>query len=1106
MSFSTSSRAAVTLIATLLLTIAGSTAGVAEETTPKIAPQADKRMQDMSRYLSELKRFSVDADHSLELQIEGQEKQSRSDQRHVLLEQPNRLSVTPSDDGEGTVVCDGKQLFAYWPSGERYLLNEAPGTFADVLQQEAALLLGAGRTPVQYATGDWYKRAASEAESIALLEPETIDGVACDRIEILQSGMKFTLWIEQGDRPLPRKLLVERQLEEPDAKVDGPTQTLAYSNWNVEPEVTAESFAIVVPEDAEHVETLRTEEDPETAGPHPLLGAKAPDCELTLLDGAAQKLSDFKEKKVVVLDFWALWCGPCIAALPTVDQVATKFADRDVAFFAVNLGDEADAIREFLEKEKLKLPVAVAGESELGKLFHADSIPMTIIIDKQGVVQVVSIGFNDNLEQSLADEIEAVLAGKQLAKEALQEAREAQRGGKPIPAGEDAVTVREVAERQVAFNLRTSVEPYNTVGSRNKDWDDAAVKFLTEASRHFSSVEGCKTQAELVEMAEPLAEQGCDDPLVMYCHGAMLQDGVSDPASQAKAFELVERSYHGLVDRGYPANRTFAAAHRIFRTLTNDRAEPAKTEEYLALSEKHALESILQDDLQTDDGRTLYKHLNGFAESLPLERREQFCAAAQASAEKSPYVVNMLVGEYHIAAAWQARGGSFASEVSEEGWKGFGEHIGLARDAFEKAWKAAPKRPEAPTAMITVAMASSQSPEREMRRWFDRAVEAQLDYRPAYSNLMNGLLPRWHGSHEQMYQFGVECMETNRFDTDVPYEFCDAVWRIMQDNQNPLGKQYARRPGLYDNLQKVCQGYVAQGAARDAAWWKTVWLGFAYQAQQWDEAARLLNELDSTLDPDALSRFPLAADEVIQAVQLHASPHADAILAALAAADNGERSAAVDALNDLLEKEGLEPTITTLLASRLQGLNWNTDFENGEVVSLAPPADLQGWKVISGAWSGTPAGELAGESDRTGVILECQADFGTRWELTGEVEHGASPYRPWDAGILLNVDGNPQFSMMFNPGQSWVAAGPHDSLKRFRKPFACDGQTTKFVMRVDGDVVNVWLNDDLVIEDQEVPGLSDLTSSRVAIGAKYNWAGSHLTFRNLEIERLEPEK
>jgi peroxiredoxin len=743
-------RRATTLCATFSLAIACLAAARAEEAKPEINATADSRMQAMSKYVGGLKRFSVDVDHTIEIPSEDAETQRRSDQRHVIIDRPNRFAVTALEggDSEGTVIGDGKQLFAYWPSGQRYLLGDAPQSFNEILQEEAAQLLGSGRTVLQYATGDWYKQAIASATKITLLEPEQVDGVACDRIEVSQQRVKIVLWIEQGDHALPRKMEAIRQVEETDAEAKLPKQLVTYTNWDLEPEITDETFVIDVPEDAEHVDSLR-EEEPNDESPHSLLGAKSPDCELKLLEGGSQKLSDLKDKKVVVLDFWALWCGPCVAALPTVDQLAAKFADRDVAFFAVNLGDDEDEIREFLEKEKLKLPVAVDPESELGKLFGADSIPMTIIIDKQGVVQVVSIGYEDDLEQKLTEKIEAVLAGKQLAEDELKAARDAQRGGAPIPAGKEAFTAKQATEDQVDFNLRTSVDAYKKVGSRDDAWDDAAIEFLTQASRHFSSAKGHKSQVELIEMAEPLAEQGCDHPLVMYCHGAMLQDGMTDAAAQARALRLIEQSYHGLVERGYPANRPFAAAHRVYGALKGDAGQAEKAEEFLALSEKHALEAILLDDLETNDGRMLYSHLNAMAESLPQERREKFCEAAKAHEEKSPFVVNMLVGEHHLDAAWKARGTNFAPEVSDEGWKGFSEHMDLARDAFEKAWKAAPKRPEAPTAMVRVAMGASPSPEREMRMWFDRAVQAQLDYRTPYSHLIYGLLPRWHGTHER---------------------------------------------------------------------------------------------------------------------------------------------------------------------------------------------------------------------------------------------------------------------------------------------------------------------------------------------------------------------
>jgi len=173
---------------------------------------------------------------------------------------------------------------------------------------------------------------------------------------------------------------------------------------------------------------------------------------------------------------------------------------------------------------------------------------------------------------------------------------------------------------------------------------------------------------------------------------------------------------------------------------------------------------------------------------------------------------------------------------------------------------------------------------------------------------------------------------------------------------------------------------------------------------------------------------------------------------------------------------------------------------------LVPDGSLHGWKITAGNWTRTPEGGMRGESDSAGVMLECEAEFGTHWQIRGELVHGKSPYNPWDAVILLNVDGHPQYSMMFNPTEKWVAAGPYKKLKKHQQPFEPEGKTTKFVFRVEGNSVNIWLNEDLLVEDQEIEGLSDSLSIRLAIGAKYSWNGSILTYKNLEIEQIEPEK
>src|SRR5690349_4238380 len=83
---------------------------------------------------------------------------------------------------------------------------------------------------------------------------------------------------------------------------------------------------------------------------HPLDGKPAPAFSLDLLKGGKATLADHKNKNVVILDFWATWCGPCVQAMPIVSEVAKSFADKGVVLYAVNEQEEADAVKAFLEK------------------------------------------------------------------------------------------------------------------------------------------------------------------------------------------------------------------------------------------------------------------------------------------------------------------------------------------------------------------------------------------------------------------------------------------------------------------------------------------------------------------------------------------------------------------------------------------------------------------------------------------------------------------------------------------------------------------------------------------------------------------------------------
>ncbi|MBT3637897.1 MAG: TlpA family protein disulfide reductase [Opitutae bacterium] len=141
-----------------------------------------------------------------------------------------------------------------------------------------------------------------------------------------------------------------------------------------------------------------------------LVGLPAPSVKAKLLDGADFDLSKHKGK-VVVLDFWATWCGPCVRALPELMKATSSFPKNKVAFVAVNQGEKPKQIKKFLKQKKWEsLSVALDPRSVAGKNFNVEGIPQTVIIDKEGKVRHVHVGFSPDIGSRLKKEIQALVS------------------------------------------------------------------------------------------------------------------------------------------------------------------------------------------------------------------------------------------------------------------------------------------------------------------------------------------------------------------------------------------------------------------------------------------------------------------------------------------------------------------------------------------------------------------------------------------------------------------------------------------------------------------------------------------------------------------------
>jgi thiol-disulfide isomerase/thioredoxin len=155
--------------------------------------------------------------------------------------------------------------------------------------------------------------------------------------------------------------------------------------------------------------TLAQEKESPNEAALALMGKPAPDFKMDLLSGGQAKLADHKGKDVVIIDFWATWCPPCVAELPMVADVAKSRADKGVVFYAINEEEEPADIKPFLEEKKLTdLKVALDKDGEVSKAYLVDPLPQVVIIGKDGVVKTVLIGIKS--KDDFAKAVDAALA------------------------------------------------------------------------------------------------------------------------------------------------------------------------------------------------------------------------------------------------------------------------------------------------------------------------------------------------------------------------------------------------------------------------------------------------------------------------------------------------------------------------------------------------------------------------------------------------------------------------------------------------------------------------------------------------------------------------
>lgn len=338
---------------------------------------------------------------------------------------------------EGIIVRGNGEVTLTWiPSVKRHQLKESNEGIAPFIKSGMAggIANGLGSLVFGFFTTETISELNAQLTAAEYIALEEVNGQSLHRCRYtVGNDLMFDAWFSSEANPVVIRVqpdLSEMAKSSPAAQQFDNfdyTITFDFANWNLDAKFGPAEFDFSEPEGSELVLSIMEQR---SEAPHPLLGVAAPPVELMNLAGEPVNLAAHLGKEVVVLDFWATWCPPCVAALPILDEITSSLADRGVVFYAVDQGEDAETVSAFLEQRGISPAVLLDTEQAVANAYGVQGLPTSVIIGKDGKVQVVHVGFGQGLETKLTKELESLIAGEDLASKIALEMKAKQQAEK----------------------------------------------------------------------------------------------------------------------------------------------------------------------------------------------------------------------------------------------------------------------------------------------------------------------------------------------------------------------------------------------------------------------------------------------------------------------------------------------------------------------------------------------------------------------------------------------------------------------------------------------------------------------------------------------------
>jgi len=139
-----------------------------------------------------------------------------------------------------------------------------------------------------------------------------------------------------------------------------------------------------------------------------LTGQAAPDFALKSSSGDNLRLSEYRGD-VVMVNFWATWCGPCRQEMPLLDELYSRYERVGFSLLGVNIDDDSHKAMNMVSELGVSFPVLFDARKEVSKLYKVEAMPVTVLIDREGTIRYVHHGYKPGYEDKYLNQIRSLL-------------------------------------------------------------------------------------------------------------------------------------------------------------------------------------------------------------------------------------------------------------------------------------------------------------------------------------------------------------------------------------------------------------------------------------------------------------------------------------------------------------------------------------------------------------------------------------------------------------------------------------------------------------------------------------------------------------------------